>query len=134
MRNGTRAMTDASLATCMDRMANICHDRSSAAADVALVQVTIYGQPDRVEAYTRIGENIIAHLGNPAARIHPDRIVAPSLFLCGREDIRIPFSVIEANHRRIRGAKVVALDRCGHLPEIEHPERFVAEITDFLTA
>lgn len=134
MRNGTRAMTDASLATCMERMANICHDRSRAAADVALVQVTIYGQPDRLEAYTRIGENIVAHVENPAARIRPERVTAPSLFLCGREDIRIPFDVIESNHHRIRGSKVVALDKCGHLPEIEHPERFVTEVTNFLTA
>jgi 2-hydroxy-6-oxonona-2,4-dienedioate hydrolase len=133
MRNGTRAMTDASLATCMERMANICHDRSRAAADVALVQVTIYGQSDRLEAYTRIGENIIAHVQNPAARILPERITAPSLFLCGREDIRIPFGVIESNHHRIRGSKVVALDKCGHLPEIEHPDSFVAEVSSFLT-
>jgi pimeloyl-ACP methyl ester carboxylesterase len=132
MSNGTRAMTNATLESCINRMANICFDRSRAAADVALVQTTIYAQPDRLEAYVKIGENIIANAQNDAVRIRPERISIPSLFLCGRDDIRIPFRVIQANHHRISGSKVVGLEQCGHLPEIEHPERFVAEITDFV--
>jgi pimeloyl-ACP methyl ester carboxylesterase len=133
MRNGTRAMTNATLQSCIDRMASICFDPSSASADVALVQVTIYGQPNRLEAYTKIGESIIANVRNDAVRIRPERIAIPSLFLCGRQDIRIPIDVIEANHRRVAHSKVVALENCGHLPEIEHPERFVTEVTDFIT-
>ena len=132
MKNGTRAMTERTLQGCIDRMANICFDRSHAAADVALVQVTIYGQTDRLQAYTKIGESIIAHADNEAARIRPERITAPALFLCGKEDIRIPIDVILSNHQRIRGSRVVALENCGHLPEIEHPQRFVDEVTHFI--
>jgi pimeloyl-ACP methyl ester carboxylesterase len=132
MRNGTHAMANVSLESCMERMSNICYDRGRAAADIALVQVSIYGQKDRLEAYTAIGENIIAHIPNQAVRIQPERIGVPSLFICGRDDIRIPIGVIEANHHRIRGSKIAVFDRCGHLPEIEHPERFVKEVTNFI--
>jgi hypothetical protein len=114
-------MANVSLESCMERMSNICYDRGRAAADIALVQVSIYGQKDRLEAYTAIGENIIAHIPNQAVRIQPERIGVPSLFICGRDDIRIPIGVIDANHHRIRGLKIAVFDRCGHLPEIEHP-------------
>ena len=132
MANGTRAMTNVTWQTCIDRMANICFDRKSSPADIALIQVTIYAQPDRLEAYTELGENFIAHADDDAVRIRPDRIKIPTLFLCGRQDIRASIEIIEANHQRIEGAKLVAFENCGHLPEIEHPEKFVATLRGFL--
>lgn len=133
MKNGVKALTEPTLQSCIDRMANICFDRNRAATDVALMQVTIYAQPDRLEAYTRIGDSIIAHARNEAVRIDPERIAVPSLFLCGRQDIRIPIDVIQVNHHRVRGSRMAVFENCGHLPEIEHPERFVAEVTEFIT-
>tara|TARA_B100000686_G_scaffold265268_1_gene279550 strand:- start:294 stop:1121 length:828 start_codon:yes stop_codon:yes gene_type:complete len=132
MANGTKAMSNVTWQSCIDRMGNICFDPAKSPPDIALIQVTIYAQEDRLSSYVAIGESIIAHTDDDATRIRPEKIKVPTLFICGRDDIRVPSDVVIANHDRIAGSELSIFDECGHLPEVEHPEKFVDIVTTFL--
>ena len=132
MANGSKAMSNATWQSCIDRMANICFDPAKSPYDIALVQVTIYAQDDRLSSYLAIGESIIDFSNDDATRIRPENIKIPTLFICGRDDVRVPSDVVISNHDRIAGSEVNIFDECGHLPEVEHPEKFVEVVTTFL--
>lgn len=132
MTNGAKAMGDVTYASCLKRMANICFDPMSSPHEVAMLQVTIYAQSDRLAAYLALGNGMASSEDIETVRIVPERIKPPTLVLTGREDIRADIKVIEANYRRIDNAELVVFDRCGHLPHLEHPEKFSAVALDFL--
>jgi 2-hydroxymuconate-semialdehyde hydrolase len=56
----------------------------------------------------------------------------PTLFVAGREDRIIPPEAVEAAARRVPGARVEWLARCGHFPPAEQPEELIYYIRDFL--
>ena len=132
MANGTTAMTDVTWQSCIDRMGRICHDPARSPADIALMQVTVYAQPDRLSSYLAYGQSMIDHVDDEAVRMRPETIGVPTLFLSGRQDIRAPIEVIEKNYRRVPGAALSVFEDCGHLPEVEHPDKFVETVTAFL--
>jgi len=57
---------------------------------------------------------------------------APTLVVWGREDDLLPESEAEKFRIGISGAKLVVLDQCGHLPQIEKPADFNRAVLDFL--
>jgi pimeloyl-ACP methyl ester carboxylesterase len=59
-------------------------------------------------------------------------IRARTLILVGKHDWICPVIVSERLHSGIQGSKLVLFEHTGHLPWIEEPERFFAEITRFL--
>ena len=61
-------------------------------------------------------------------------IRVPTLLIYGREDTRAPLDVARGLHDAIPGSSLVVIDGVGHLPNIEAPERFDAEIRAFLRA
>lgn len=130
--NGSKAMQAGTWDACINRLANICHDRASSPTDVALLNVTCYALPDRLEAYNKTGEGIAAAANDDRVRIDPKKIAVPTLMLSGREDIRAPIDIIEKNYKRLPKGQLVAFENCGHLPEIEHPQRFIATVGAFL--
>jgi pimeloyl-ACP methyl ester carboxylesterase len=132
MANGTKAMQDVTWESCVKRMANICFDPAASPREVALMQVTIYAQSDRLAAYLALGNDMASREGLDQVRIVPEQIAAPTLVLTGREDIRAGIKVIEANYRRIPDAELVVFERCGHLPHLEHPQKFAEVLLDFL--
>ena len=132
MANGTTAMTDVTWQSCIDRMGRICHDPARSPADIALMQLTVYALPDRLSSYLAYGQSMIDHVDDEAVRMRPESIGVPTLFLSGRQDIRAPIEVIEKNYGRIPGAQLSVFEECGHLPEVEHPAKFVETVTAFL--
>ena len=62
------------------------------------------------------------------------RIDVPTLLLCGEDDVRAPRPVWKALHSGIRGSKLVLIPDVGHVIDIEAPERFNAEVKEFLRA
>ena len=62
------------------------------------------------------------------------RIQAPTLVVWGADDRLVPLAYGEAWARSIPGARLVTLDRCGHLPPLEQPERFAEVALGFLDA
>jgi pimeloyl-ACP methyl ester carboxylesterase len=61
-----------------------------------------------------------------------DRIKTPTLVVWGANDRLFPVAYGHAYQKGIPGARLVTIDRCGHLPPVEAPERFAAAVLDFL--
>lgn len=60
-------------------------------------------------------------------------ITAPTLILCGSEDRVTPPALSEELARLIGGARLRLIARAGHLPNLEQPAAFNAEIRAFLS-
>jgi pimeloyl-ACP methyl ester carboxylesterase len=63
-------------------------------------------------------------------RLH--RVAVPTLVLWGRQDALVSSAYAEEFGRRIAGSRVEVLDDCGHIPQVEQPERTVATVSEFL--
>ena len=72
------------------------------------------------------------YMHDPALPHLLEGVRLPTLIVWGREDAIVPLSAGEVYHQAIRGSRLVVLDECGHHPEIEHAERFVQLVEDFL--
>lgn len=133
-RNATSALTNPTLENCRKRLANVCHDPASISDELVIVQLTAYALPTALEAYERTARALM-----DVELIRPYRVVErlgqitlPTLIITGREDVRAALKDTADGHRRMPNAELVIFDRCGHLPMIEHPERFNKTVQDFL--
>lgn len=64
--------------------------------------------------------------------IEYERIELPTLIVAGADDpLREP-GYAQGVHERIAGSELHVLERCGHMPQLEHPERFNAILLDWL--
>jgi pimeloyl-ACP methyl ester carboxylesterase len=61
------------------------------------------------------------------------RIDVPTLLVWGDHDRMFPREHALAYQKLIPGAKLVVIPQCGHVPQIEKPEAFVAELEAFLS-
>jgi pimeloyl-ACP methyl ester carboxylesterase len=57
---------------------------------------------------------------------------ARTLLIWGRNDVLVPVEVGERFQKTISGSKLVLIDHCGHVPQIEKPSEFNKALTDFL--
>ncbi len=95
--------------------------------------------PERMELVLRGREAAARLLWNPHVQYRKltsrlPRIKAPTLVVWGVDDRLIPLAYGQAYQRGIPGATLVTLDRCGHLPPFEQPERFAEIVLGFLNA
>lgn len=77
--------------------------------------VSVWGQRPQVQRLDRL-----SHLGTPV------------LILWGRQDRLVPVAHAVRAAARCRRAALEVFDRCGHWPQLEHPEQFVDAVTRFL--
>ena len=61
-----------------------------------------------------------------------EQIRVPTLVITGTEDRVYPAPIAQDMARRIPGAKLVSLEGCGHLSNLEQPGRFNAALLEFL--
>ena len=59
------------------------------------------------------------------------RIDVPTLILWGDHDKSFPKEHAQAYQKAIPGAKLVMIPKCGHVPQIEKPDEFVAALEEF---
>jgi pimeloyl-ACP methyl ester carboxylesterase len=59
-------------------------------------------------------------------------IATPTLVVWGREDAIVPVTACDRWVRAIPGARARRLEGCGHVPEMERPDEFVAIVREFL--
>jgi pimeloyl-ACP methyl ester carboxylesterase len=57
----------------------------------------------------------------------------PVLILSGKQDALIPEDKARLMAERLKMGKWISLDDCGHMPMMEQPDQFNAEIRTFLT-
>jgi 3-oxoadipate enol-lactonase len=62
-----------------------------------------------------------------------ERLAVPTLVITGDEDRVYPPALARSMAQRIPGAELVVLEGCGHLSNLEQPERFNAALLDFLS-
>ena len=62
------------------------------------------------------------------ARLHR----LPTLLVWGRQDGIVPLSAGQAYHQAIPGSRLEIFDQCGHYPQLEQTDRFVALVKEFL--
>jgi 4,5:9,10-diseco-3-hydroxy-5,9,17-trioxoandrosta-1(10),2-diene-4-oate hydrolase len=60
------------------------------------------------------------------------KITAPTLVVWGEQDSLMPVDHARVAQAGIPGAKLHIFDRCGHMPQMEHPEEFNALVREFL--
>jgi len=56
----------------------------------------------------------------------------PALVVWGREDFVLPLRHLADVHATLRQAQVALIDRCGHMPQAERPDEFLAATLPFL--
>jgi 2-hydroxy-6-oxonona-2,4-dienedioate hydrolase len=132
--NATSAMADPSLESCRKRIQNICFSPTSAAEEILLVQLSYYALPDRLSAYVATIEGLVASAQSEASQVYHrlERLAARTLIITGREDSRAKWQLHEEGCCRFPDAKLEIFEECGHLPYMEHPQRFNSLVTDFL--
>ena len=86
---------------------------------------------ERAKTLSSIGKFIwpIPDRGLPK-RAH--RIIAPTLLVWGDSDKIVPPDYAEAFKALIPGSSLEIIDNCGHLPQYEQPDKFVATVSAFL--
>jgi pimeloyl-ACP methyl ester carboxylesterase len=62
------------------------------------------------------------------------RIDVPTLILWGEHDKSFPKEHAQAYHQAIAGSKLKFIAKCGHVPQIEKPDEFIAALEDFISA
>ncbi|TGN86671.1 alpha/beta hydrolase [Bradyrhizobium yuanmingense] len=82
-----------------------------------------------VEGYLRQQTAIIARVDS---RPTLATITCPTLVLTGDADNTIPNAFSKEMAEGIAGARLVILDRCGHLPQAEQPEATVRALSEWL--
>lgn len=61
-----------------------------------------------------------------------EKLAVPTLVITGDEDRVYPLELTQRMTRRIPGARLVVLEACGHLSNLEQPERFNEVLLEFL--
>jgi pimeloyl-ACP methyl ester carboxylesterase len=61
-----------------------------------------------------------------------ETIKVPTLVIWGKEDKIIPVAHAQITKEKIPGARLEIFDHCGHMPQLEHPDRFNKLVLDFL--
>jgi 4,5:9,10-diseco-3-hydroxy-5,9,17-trioxoandrosta-1(10),2-diene-4-oate hydrolase len=72
-----------------------------------------------------------SHLAS-SLRGHLGEIDTPALIIAGRHDVVIPLAEVREMARRLPRSELVVFEECGHVPQVEWPERFVEEVERFL--
>ena len=70
--------------------------------------------------------------GRPDSRPGLAAIACPTLVVCGRQDMLTPMEWSEEIAAGIPGARLVAIEDCGHLSTMERPEAATALLRDWL--
>jgi pimeloyl-ACP methyl ester carboxylesterase len=82
------------------------------------------------ETFARFGWEPYLH--NPKLKHRLHRIKVPTLLIWGENDGIVTPKYGEAYRRLIPGARLVTIPQAGHLPQIEQPQAFLAELNKFL--
>ena len=132
--NATSALRNPTLETCRVRMGNVCHDPSSVDEAFMLVQLSSYAQDYILPAYEAIAQaNMDLELSAPYRMVDKlEQIKLPTQVITGREDPRAPLKNAQAGQKRIPNSELVIVEKCGHMPMMEHPDLFNETVTEFL--
>jgi pimeloyl-ACP methyl ester carboxylesterase len=90
-----------------------------------------HGFPETAASYTLAGGSLFRYLSREMDR-DLTAIHCPTLIMHGRRDRLVPVAWARALGHKRRDWTYVELDGCGHVPQLEQPERFVGTIAGWL--
>ncbi len=124
--NAATAMVDPTLESVRNRLCNILHDPASVPEELVHAQLTSYAYPDRIDAYKRTADGLLATADSEEFRVYSrlEEIAVPTLVITGREDIRASWERAQEGSKRIPNCDFHIFEKCGHLPMSEHPDKF----------
>ncbi len=91
-----------------------------------------HGFPDTAASYTLAGGSLFRYLAGPMTR-DLAAIKCPTLIVHGRRDRLVPVAWARAQAAKRKDWTFVELDGCGHVPQLEQPDRFVGTVTSWLS-
>jgi pimeloyl-ACP methyl ester carboxylesterase len=115
-------------------------DQTLPQAQMLRAMVNVGDLPDEIllpqvhamAAAARVAWNPYFHNPKLPGRLH--RVTMPVLIVWGREDGLIPLAHGERYRTLLPQARLVVIERCGHLPILEKPGEFLAAVRPFLSA
>ena len=132
--NGIKAMADPTLDTCRRRMNNLVFDPKSVPEALVLLQLTLYALPGARDRYERrmrgIKDRTALQRFDVTSKI--SQVTAPALVIWGRQDVRGSLEEAERAAKLLPDGQWVLYENCGHLPYLEHPHRFNAQVSEFI--
>lgn len=125
---GHQGLVDATLAIALARPENLDPEIRTKMIALAAERTSF---PETAASYTLSGGTLFRYLIGPMRR-DIAAIHCPTLILHGRRDRLVPVGFARALARRRRDWPLVELDGCGHVPQLEQPDRFVNTVTAWL--
>src|SRR5262245_3073302 len=97
-------------------------------------QVAAYYRPLKTRGGQRAA--YLARVQDGVDPVEPEinKISRPTLIIWGAEDELIPLEAGRKLNTRIAGSRLAVFEKCGHTPQAEMPERFIDEVTGFVTS
>ncbi|MGI0087320.1 MAG: alpha/beta fold hydrolase [Nitrosotalea sp.] len=110
-------------------MLNPCQNR---VVDLQYVErfIETISQPNALLAFM---STILCFKNSPSITEELTKIIAPTLLIWGRHDMVIPIDCARDFVASIKDCKFEVMEKCGHVPHVEEPEKFSNMIIDFLT-
>lgn len=96
------------------------------------IRETVFSMAETVgpQGFTHQATAVMNRKDHRALLPHID---CPTMIIVGREDQRTPLPLSEEMAATIPGAKLHILERCGHLPPLEQPEKTTALLNAWLS-
>lgn len=127
-RLGPERLVDATLTFVIAEPERIDPDLRARLVDLAEAR---RHHPEAARAYAQSGGTLFRYLAT-TMRDDLDAITAPTLVMHGRRDRLVPVSFARAVAERRADWRYVELADCGHAPQMELPERFVATVSEWV--
>ena len=91
-------------------------------------------RPGQLEASTAMARALFDVTGQREVLLDQLRtLTMPTLVIWGENDYVLPAHHARAAVDRLPGGRLSLFPDCGHLPHVEHPDRFAAVLSDWLT-
>jgi pimeloyl-ACP methyl ester carboxylesterase len=110
----------------------VIHDPTSIDAETLSRMGARYRTRRDVEDLYRHGKLLVAELTSGALLDEVEALEAPLLVVWGRHDRLIPVSHGRALAETVPGACLRIIERCGHCPQVERPDRLLPLLLPFL--
>lgn len=133
-QNGLSALEDGTPESCRRRLARIFHDPAAIPEELILMQLTMNALPDARESYERRFRGLMDIAACRPYRIidRLEKIAIPTLLIWGRNDVRGRYERAVEAAKRIPQSRLVAIEKCGHHPHMEHPSEFNELVREFV--
>jgi proline iminopeptidase len=121
------AASDESLTTFVEQILPLYLQHPEKNLTAALEQLS-----GRISSYAFRAQNAADEAARVDQTVFLDQILAPVLVISGRNDWICPVAVAERLHKGIPDSRLVVFEESGHLPWLEEPAKFSAEVIRFL--